>query len=75
MTKLTANTHAYEFELMPNVIVQYDVNSSNRVDGHEIVMKFSNLTEMKDLVKKLDSEHHDLTIYTACLEHFVNKVF
>jgi len=78
MAKLTANTHGYEFELMPNVIVQYDANEIGgmvHVDSFEIVAKAKKSDDFADAWMSFNMTHDDLSVEMACIDHFVNKVF
>ena len=73
MTKLTANTHGYEFELMPNVIVQYDANEIGgmiAVDSFVVAVITSDVDLSFDAALKLHNQYDDVGIIKEIQKHF-----
>ena len=80
MSKLTANTHGYEFKLMPNVIVQYDASMVGGMvhidDGFMLCYISPSIESNLHNASKVYNEYGDEAgIKPAIKEHFINQVF
>lgn len=76
MEKLTRNTHGYEFQLMENVIVQYNayMMGSMPIIGESTVQIFGDgltVTKLVEISDKLTEYYSDeISVYPAIEEHF-----
>ena len=79
MTKLTANTHGYEFELMPHVVIQYDASMIGdivHVDSSSVVIQAPTVEAAYKATQELYKLYDDeVSVLPAIKEHFINQVF